>query len=88
MLLRFAGPRLANAEFDDLVPVPLRRGDRFLDGTLSWARPLPLTGFDEASPLGGLNVVTEDVVVTRQVLAQPARHSPRTVGRVWRTARR
>ncbi len=71
VLLRFAGPRLANAEFDDLVPVPLRRGDRFLDGTLSWARPLPLAGFDEASPLGGLRVPDEDVVINRQVLAQP-----------------
>ena len=71
VLLRFAGPRLANAEFDNLVPVPLRRGDRFLDGTLSWARPLPLAGFDENSPLGDLDVVKEDVVITRQVLAQP-----------------
>ena len=34
VLLRFAGPRLASASLDDLVPVPLRRGDRFLDGTL------------------------------------------------------
>ncbi|MGI9490039.1 MAG: BatA domain-containing protein [Geminicoccaceae bacterium] len=71
VLLRFAGPRLANAEFDDLVPVPLRRGDRFLDGTLSWARPLPLQGFDESSPLGGLRLPEEDVVISRQVLAQP-----------------
>ena len=71
VLLRFAGPRLANAEFDDLVPVPLRRGDRFLDGTLSWARPLPLADFDENSPLGDLDVTKEDVVITRQVLAQP-----------------
>ena len=71
VLLRFAGQRLANAEFDNLVPVPLRRGDRFLDGTLSWARPLPLTGFDEKSPLSGLSAPEKDVVVTRQVLAQP-----------------
>lgn len=71
VLLRFAGPRLANAEFDNLVPVPLRRGDRFLDGTLSWARPLPLLGFEESSPLSGLPVPEEDIVVTRQVLAQP-----------------
>ncbi|MGI9508998.1 MAG: BatA domain-containing protein, partial [Geminicoccaceae bacterium] len=71
VLLRFAGPRLANAEFDNLVPVPLRRGDRFLDGTLSWARPLPLAGFDEDSPLSGLDVPEEDVVINRQVLAQP-----------------
>ncbi len=71
VLIRFAGPRLANTAFDDLVPVPLRRGDRFLDGTLSWARPLPLTSFDENGPLEGLRVPEEDVVVSRQVLAQP-----------------
>ncbi|MGH1482480.1 MAG: DUF4159 domain-containing protein [Geminicoccales bacterium] len=71
VLIRFAGPRLANAEFDNLVPVPLRRGDRFLDGTLSWARPLPLTSFDENGPLDGLRVPDDDVVINRQVLAQP-----------------
>lgn len=71
VLIRFAGPRLANAEFDNLVPVPLRRGDRFLDGTLSWARPLPLTGFDENGPLQGLAIPEDDIVVNRQVLAQP-----------------
>ncbi|MGI9493884.1 MAG: DUF4159 domain-containing protein [Geminicoccaceae bacterium] len=71
VLVRFAGPRLANASFDDLVPVPLRRGDRFLDGTLSWARPLPLTSFDDEGPLEGLSIPEEDVVVNRQVLAQP-----------------
>src|SRR5919106_1115353 len=71
VLLRFAGPRLANAQQDDLVPVPLRRGDRNLDGTLSWARPLALTSFDEDGPLAGLQVPEGDVVVHRQVLAQP-----------------
>ncbi len=71
VLLRFAGPRLANADFDALVPVPLRHGDRNLDGTLSWARPLPLTTFDESGPLAGLTVPEGDVVVHRQVLAQP-----------------
>ena len=71
VLLRFAGPRLANAGQDDLVPVPLRRGDRNLDGTLSWARPLALTTFDENGPLAELQVPDGDVVVHRQVLAQP-----------------
>ena len=71
VLLRFAGPRLANADQDDLVPVPLRRGDRNLDGTLSWARPLALTSFDEDGPLAELQVPEGDVVVHRQVLAQP-----------------
>jgi hypothetical protein len=70
VLLRFAGPRLANAGHDELVPVPLRRGDRNLDGSLSWARPLALTSFDPAGPLAGLRVPEGDVVVHRQVLAQ------------------
>jgi Domain of unknown function (DUF4159)/Aerotolerance regulator N-terminal len=79
VLLRFAGPRLANAE-DDLVPVKLRRGDRSLGGALSWARPLPLASFDEGGPLAGLAVPKADVVVQRQVLAQPG---PDLAGHVW-----
>jgi hypothetical protein len=71
VLLRFAGPRLANADQDELVPVPLRRGDRNLDGTLSWARALPLTSFDDQGPLAELPVPAEEVIVNRQVLAQP-----------------
>jgi len=80
VLLRFAGPRLANADYDELVPVPLRRGDRNLDGTLSWARPLALTSFDEAGPLAGLAVPEGDIVVHRQVLAQPG---PGLTGTSW-----
>ncbi len=79
VLVRFAGPRLANAE-DNLVPVPLRRGDRNLDGALSWARPLPLTDFSADGPLAGLQVPEGDVVVRRQVLAQPG---PQLAGHTW-----
>ena len=79
VLLRFAGPRLANAD-DDLVPVELRRGDRNLDGAMSWARPQPLAGFDEEGPLAGLEVPEGDVVVHRQVLAQPG---PELAERAW-----
>ncbi len=79
VLLRFAGPRLANAE-DDLVPVKLRRGDRYLGGALSWARPLPLASFDETGPLAGLSVPKGDVVVQRQVLAQPG---PQLAAHTW-----
>ena len=43
MLIRFAGPRLAAAPADDpLVPVMLRKGERALDGALSWSEPQPL----------------------------------------------
>ena len=69
VLMRFAGPKLANAE-DDLVPIKLRRGDRALGGALSWSRPQPLAAFDSTSPFAGLGV-PEEVTVQRQVLSQP-----------------
>ncbi len=73
-VLRFAGPRLAQTP-DELTPVPLRRGDRTLGGAMSWAQPARLAPFDDASPFAGLPV-PEDVVVNRQVLAQPALDLP------------
>jgi hypothetical protein len=78
--IRFAGPRLANADADDLVPVRLRRGDRNLDGALTWARPLPLASFDDDAPLAELPIRRGDVVVHRQVLAQPG---PELAERTW-----
>ncbi len=70
MLIRFAGPRLAASSSDELVPVPLRRGDRDLGGSLSWATPQPLTSFNATGPFAGLPV-PGDVSVKRQVLAEP-----------------
>jgi len=71
VLIRFAGPRLADAA-DDLVPVALRvGGSRSLGGALSWEQPMPLAPFDERSPFYGL-ALPEEVVVERQVLAEPA----------------
>lgn len=71
MLIRFAGPRLAAAQDDLLVPVILRRGGRNLGGTLTWGTPQPLAAFSETSPFAGMNV-PKDVVITRQVLAEPS----------------
>ena len=71
VLVRFAGPRLAGADADTLVPVELRSGDRSLGGTLSWTEPQPLAEFTEDSPFAGLPV-PPDVRVTRQVLAEPS----------------
>ncbi|MDX1540910.1 MAG: BatA domain-containing protein, partial [Geminicoccaceae bacterium] len=73
VLIRFAGSRLASNELpgEQLVPVTLRRGDRNLDGALTWAEPLPLTSFDDDGPLHDLDVTEGDVIVRRQVLAQP-----------------
>jgi hypothetical protein len=69
VLVRFAGPRLAGSE-DDLVPVKLRRGGRILGGSLSWDQPQPLAAFSRDSPFANM-AVPNDVMVTRQVLAEP-----------------
>lgn len=69
VLVRFAGPRLAQAD-DDLVPVKLRRGGRSLGGSLTWEKPQHLASFAADGPFAGL-AVPKDVIVTRQVLAEP-----------------
>jgi Domain of unknown function (DUF4159)/Aerotolerance regulator N-terminal len=69
-VLRFAGPRLAEATDDDLLPVRLRRGDRTLGGALSWARSARIAPFANDSPFAGLTIPA-DVTVSRQVLAEP-----------------
>ncbi|MBK8906446.1 MAG: DUF4159 domain-containing protein [Rhodospirillales bacterium] len=78
MLVRFAGPRLAQApdqaaEFreDALLPTPLRAGDRALGGSLAWRHAAALAPFDQDSPFLGLDVPPE-VQIERQVLAEPA----------------
>jgi hypothetical protein len=69
VLVRFAGPRLAQAD-DDLVPVKLRRGGRSLGGSLTWEKPQHLATFAADGPFAGL-AVPKDVTVNRQVLAEP-----------------
>ncbi len=69
VVLRFAGPKLA-AGSGELLPVPLRAGDRRLGGALSWSEPLGLAAFPENGPYADL-VPTDDILVYRQVLAQP-----------------
>ncbi|WP_454650249.1 DUF4159 domain-containing protein [Bradyrhizobium liaoningense] len=69
VLVRFAGPRLAQAE-DDLVPVKLRKGGRTLGGSLTWEKPQHLASFAADGPFAGV-AVPKDVTVSRQVLAEP-----------------
>jgi hypothetical protein len=69
VLVRFAGPRLAQAD-DDLVPVKLREGGRTLGGSLTWEKPQHLAAFAADGPFAGL-AVPKDVTVNRQVLAEP-----------------
>jgi Domain of unknown function (DUF4159)/Aerotolerance regulator N-terminal len=69
VLVRFAGPRLAQGD-DDLVPVKLRRGGRTLGGSLTWEKPQHLAAFAADGPFAGI-AVPKDVTVNRQVLAEP-----------------
>ncbi len=86
LLLRFAGPRMAEASSDPdhadpLLPVRLLAGDRQLGGSLSWSQPQKLARFDTASPFAGL-AVPDEVLVNRQVLAEPSAQLPQ---RTWAT---
>jgi hypothetical protein len=81
VLVRFAGPHLAGAEDDDILPVKLRRGGRILGGSLSWDKPQPLAGFSRDSPFNGM-AVPNDVTVNRQVLAEP---DAQLTDRTWAT---
>src|SRR6202023_64585 len=69
VLVRFAGPRLAQAD-DDLVPVKLRRGGRSLGGSLTWEKPQDMASFAADRPVAGL-AVPKDITVNRRVLAEP-----------------
>lgn len=69
LLIRFAGPRLAN-DSDTLAPTPLRRGARQLGGALAWEAPQGLRAFDADSPFFGLEIPS-DVAVSRHVMTRP-----------------
>jgi hypothetical protein len=81
VLVRFAGPHLAGATDDDLVPVKLRRGGRILGGSLSWEKPQQLAAFAREGPFAGMTV-PNDVTVSRQVLAEP---DSQLTDRTWAT---
>jgi hypothetical protein len=70
LLVRFAGERMASGT-DDLVPVELRSGGRYLGGALAWAAPQHLAPFPDDSPFDGLSI-PGDVSVSRQILAEPS----------------
>ena len=70
VLLRFAGGRMTEAT-DDLIPVKLRSGGRYLGGSLAWAEPQHLAAFPDTSPFRGLTL-PKDVTISRQVLAEPS----------------
>lgn len=82
VLIRFAGPVLAEAAQDGappLLPVPLRGGGRAFGGALTWETPQRLDQFPENGPFADLTP-PEDVFVRRQILAQPGGE---TTARTW-----
>lgn len=78
VLVRFAGPALANAatenarydDADPFLPVRLRDGGRILGGAMSWGSAQELAAFPPESPFAGL-IVPSDISVRAQVLAEP-----------------
>ena len=78
MLIRFAGDHMTGGS-DDLVPVPLRVGGRYLGSAMAWSSPQHLAPFGPSSPFNGLDTPSE-VTVSRQVLAEP---SAELQGRTW-----
>jgi hypothetical protein len=69
-LLRFASPNLAATSVDELLPVRLRQGERALGGSLSWEEPQTIGDFPATGPFADI-AVPSDVVINRQVLAEP-----------------
>ena len=78
VLIRFAGERMTGGS-DDLVPVKLRAGGRYLGSAMAWSAPQHLAPFDSASPFNGLEIPAE-VTVTRQILPEPSAELP---NRTW-----
>ena len=76
--VRFAGPNLA-AGADNLVPTPLRLGDRALGGIMSWSQPSALSEFPPNSPFLGIPI-PKDVRISQQVLAEP---TPDLADKTW-----
>lgn len=69
LLIRFGGPNMTQGE-NFLTPTALRRGDRAMEGSLSWEKPAKLAAFPQASPYFGLEI-PEDLTISRQLLAEP-----------------
>lgn len=82
VLVRFAGPVLAEAAQDDeapLLPTRLRGGGRAFGGALTWESPQALGPFSPDGPFARL-AAPADVFVRRQVLAEPGGE---TSARTW-----
>jgi hypothetical protein len=71
VLVRFAGPRLAEAPGEDrLLPAPLRDGARSFGGGVAWEEAQAIASYPPESPFAGLSPPA-DVKVRAQVLGEP-----------------
>ncbi len=80
LLIRFSGPHLSKEESSLLLPIRPRRGERTLGGALSWDQPMALGSFDSEGPFSQL-VPPDDVVIHRQILAEPTATDPDS--KIW-----
>ncbi len=68
LLLRFSGPNMAQGQNElYLLPVPLRKGGRSLQGSLTWQEPVTIAPFDERSPFYGITV-SDEIIIKQQML--------------------
>ena len=84
ILLRFAGPNLADNVIDGasqppLLPVPMRGGGRAFGGALTWETPQKIGDFAADSPFADL-IADPEIEIRRQVLAKPG---TQTATRSW-----
>lgn len=80
LLLRFAGSAMSVTE-NFLVPVPLLKGTRAMEGDLTWSEPQTLAPFPESSPFYGLTF-DDPITVKQQILAEPV---PDLDNKTWAT---
>lgn len=69
ILLRFADAALVSNP-DPLTPVPLRQGERSLEGDMTWDKPQTVKSINPNSPFANLALPT-DISIRRQLLAEP-----------------
>jgi hypothetical protein len=71
VLVQFAGPNMAQSPNNELLPTPLLKGSRSLDGALTWDEPAKLAPFPAGSPFYDLET-NDEIIINQQLLAAPS----------------
>lgn len=78
LLIRFAGPRLANSK-TDLLPIKIdAKESRYMGGALTWESPLTFAEFDKNSIFYGIKI-PQEVKIKRQVIANSSYSSEKLI---------